>query len=390
MPLTPENLPGILREHYRSCDLDIPNLPRREIAWEPWDRHHGFESMTDLRAAMIDATPTSAYYSTAKWLNPKGNAGTGNPNESWKRKSWTGTDLTFDLDYDHMAGVEDLSYKQQIEAIASQTSRLIDILENQYNITEYQIAFSGRRGFHVKVTDEDYSLLDKMDRRAICNQIMGEFIDRRTVLKTLQLNTKVGELSCTLGEASLYSWSGLTRLAVSTLTTQFLESSSQHLIQYIKDNWPKKLTTKELNILAGRFSNPVFLRRLEKTGDLRAFLGDYATKTRLENVYTMFLNEAIKIYGVSIDISVTPDTRRLIRMPGSINTKHGYECRTISKEEVEDIDLLFFLSEQTFGSEEVEIEIPKPMTVHGYQTIHLEKGIHTLRKCDAVLALCQM
>ena len=88
-----------------------------------------------------------------------------------------------------------------------------------------------------------------------------------------------------------------------------------------------------------RFSNPTFRSRLARTGDLRAFFGEkLATKTRLENMYKMLHNFAVSMYGVEIDESVTAEVNKIIRMPGSINTKHGYECREVEREELKDID----------------------------------------------------
>ena len=48
-------------------------------------------------------------------------------------------------------------------------------------------------------------------------------------------------------------------------------------------------------------------------------------------------------------------------MKGSINTKQGYECRAVEKDELTDMDYLFYNCRQTFGEKPVEIQVPKHM-----------------------------
>ena len=96
------------------------------------------------------------------------------------------------------------------------------------------------------------------------------------------------------------------------------------------------------------------------------------------------------MYSVEIDTSVTAELNKIIRMKGSINTKQGYECRAVEKDELTDMDYLFYNCRQTFGEKPVEIQVPKHMVVHGERTFPLTAGIHTLPMHEAVLALCQM
>ena len=390
MILTSENLPEILRSHYHTCELDIPNLTRRAIAFNTWDRNNAFSSIEELRKELINKNPASAYYSTARYLDPSAYAGAGNSAQTWADKDRKATDLTFDLDFDHIEGHDDLTYAQQIKEIARHTDRLIDILEKQYGITKYKIYFSGRRGFHVRVYDEDYITLNKNDRKAIMNQVMGNYLDRRSTLAFMQTNPRAGEVGFRLMQPSMNNWGGLIRIVCDRL----MESINNGTITphvFIQDHWPKKLTTKEINILNERFSKPTFRNRLIKTGDLKAFLGEkYGTKARLENIYKMLENLARKKYSVEIDTSVTAELNKIIRMPGSINTKHGYECREVEREELRDINYLFHNCAQTFGNKPTQIQISKPMTVHGERTFKLEAGVHTLPMHEAVLALCQI
>jgi len=384
--LSVADLTGILRNHYENCDLVVEKLPRRSVAFSTWDRHNAYESIEALRKDLTESIPDSVFYSTARYLNPSANAGAGKASETWKQKDRKSTDLTFDLDFDHVEGHNDMTYVEQIDTIAKHTLRLINILEQQYGVKEYQVTFSGRRGFHVRVTDEAYTLLTKSQRKQIMNDLLGERLEKKATLAAYETNSFKSDAAFKLKDPSLRDWGGKIRLACDYYMNNF-DTFTQALLE---KHWPKKLTPKELQNLMSRLSNPSFRQRLVRTGDLRAFLGEkLATKTRLENMYSMLLSMAKEEYAVEIDTSVTAEVNKIIRMPGSINTKHGYECRVVEIDELMDMDYLFHNSAQTFGNKQVQVQIDKPMTVQGYRTFSLDKGIHTLPMHEAVLALCQ-
>ena len=386
MVLRVADLSGILRKHYEECDLVVEKLPRRSVAFNTWDRHNSYNTIEKLREDLVENAPDSVFYSTARYLEPSANAGAGKASETWKQKDRKSTDLTFDLDFDHVEGHSDMTYVQQIETIAKHTLRLIDILVKQYGVQNYQVTFSGRRGFHVRVTDEAYTMLSKSQRKEIMRDLLGEGLEKKATLASYETNSFKSDAAFKLKEPSLRDWGGKIRLVCDDLMNNF-DTYTQDIQE---KHWPKKITPKEFQALMSRFSNATFRQRLVRTGDLRAFLGEkLATKTRLENMYAMLLSLAKEKYAVEIDPAVTAEVNKIIRMPGSINSKHGYECRVVEEEELMDMDYLFFNSAQTFGNKQVQVQIDKPITVQGYRTFSLDTGIHTLPMHEAVLALCQ-
>ena len=108
MALTKADLPMILRNHYKECDLSVPDISRRSVAFSTWDRHNAYQSIEDLREDIVEMYQIQCFTPTARYLNPSANAGAGNASETWKRKDRKSTDLTFDLDFDHVEGHDNL------------------------------------------------------------------------------------------------------------------------------------------------------------------------------------------------------------------------------------------------------------------------------------------
>jgi DNA primase catalytic subunit len=226
--------------------------------------------------------------------------------------------------------------------------------------------------------------------------IMGEKLNVMRLLKNVQFNPMKGEVSCNMYDSSYPGWGGRLRKASHHLITSVLEDEIK-ISDIIDKHYKTKITNKDRSTIIKAFPTltaeqrfiPKPVARFMTTGDVRALLGGKATKTLTVNFLKMMLSYAKELYGVEVDTSVTGDVRRLLRMPGGINIKQGYPCMEISKDALEDVDLLFFLCESVLGHEEVEIKIDKPIKVQGYEDFTLDAGIHKLPMCKAMLALCQ-
>jgi DNA primase catalytic subunit len=285
-----------------------------------------------------------------------------------------------------------MSYKDQIEEMADHTLRLVNTLESEFGAKEIVITFSGRRGFHVRVLDEAYRLLDSKVRRSIMHYLMGEKINIREIMRGMDFNSFKGEVKCSMHPWSHGGWAGKLRIATNSIMRELdtVSDPTQCAVNFINKYHTKKITTKQTNELVNRMISPMARQQITKNGDVRAFLGQKATKTFMLNTLDMFFNHAKKVYAIELDTSVTGDVRRLLRMPGGINLKQGYACMVIDKEHLEDMDLLFFSAEMTFGHEEVQVKVNKPVSINGYRDFKLQPGVHTLPMCEAMLVLCQV
>lgn len=61
------------------------------------------------------------------------------------------------------------------------------------------------------------------------------------------------------------------------------------------------------------------------------FFREDSAKAKRKEILTNVLAE-----GISVDPRITPDTRRIIRVPGTINSKTGYLCTVLTKEQLEE------------------------------------------------------
>ncbi len=391
MILSKSDLPRLLKEHYANVEFHVDEIQRREIGSSTYDRHHSFNTIEDLRAFLIEKGAEAPMCSTALWVTPDAYAGKGNASVTWAKKNWQGADLSFDLDCDHIEGHETMSYKQQITEMSKHALRLVNLLEDEFGAQKIVITFSGRRGFHIRVLDEAYRLLNSKTRRSIMNYIMGERISLSEIMRMMSFNGFKSEVNCIMHPEDYGGWSGKLRKASNRVMHELsvAKDPTIYASEFIDKYYTKKISDKLRNQLINRMISPKVREQILRNGDIRAFLGDKATKTFMINTTEMFFNYAKELYGVEVDTSVTGDVRRILRMPGGINMKQGYPCMVIGKEHLEDIDLLFFTAEMTFGHEEVQVKVNHPIKIQGYRDFELDAGVHTLPKCEAMLVLCQ-
>ena len=62
MALTKADPPMILRNHYKECDLSVPENFTRSVAFSTWDRHNAYQSIEDLREDIVENVPNTMFY----------------------------------------------------------------------------------------------------------------------------------------------------------------------------------------------------------------------------------------------------------------------------------------------------------------------------------------
>ncbi|MEM2191146.1 MAG: DNA primase catalytic subunit PriS [Archaeoglobaceae archaeon] len=167
-------------EYYRKANIKMPRqFEKREFAFVPFEafpdfimhRHLSFSSLQDFRNYVISSVPAHVYYSSAYYENPE--------KERMEEKGWLGADLVFDIDADHLP-LKTNSIEKALEVAKGEVKKLLKILKLDFGIKEVETYFSGGRGYHVHVCDEDFLKLDSSERREIIDYLT---LNNPTVLR---------------------------------------------------------------------------------------------------------------------------------------------------------------------------------------------------------------
>lgn len=321
-------------EYYKrdSSHLQAPsNIESREFGFLISNRtimirHKKFKTRNDLRSFFLEAIPSDAYYSSAYYENPEAEMG---------EKGWVGADLIFDIDADHIltpcgkvhdiwaccscgfAGrgrspqkcpvcseakfdVETWMCEECLESAKKETFKLLDMLMKDFGFqkSEIKLFFSGNRGYHVHIENEQVHPLDSTIRKEIVDYVIG------------------------LGfQESLH---------------RIIEGDKLILEENSGDaGWKPRITKGTID----------FLTKATKADGSMMELGKNAVdhivnnrKTLLDNIesyrwlkikgvgvknWRKIIQKVADIQSAKVDTVVTTDVHRLIRLPGSLHGKTG-------------------------------------------------------------------
>ena len=165
----------LFKAYYISNRLEIPDLEKREIAIEPlagggMRRHLAAQDEKALRELLAKTVPRHLYYSTALYEKPS--------EPDMDAKVWLGADLVFDIDADHLPGCEENSpLVECLGTAAAEAARLIDALREELGIMSIKLFFSGRRGFHIHVEEDEARSLGPRERRMLVELLIAAGLD---------------------------------------------------------------------------------------------------------------------------------------------------------------------------------------------------------------------
>jgi DNA primase small subunit len=166
------------RNFYRNyAEFDVDAVERREFAFQPLGggmvRHKAFKTLEELRRFVTEKAPRHIYHSAAYYERPG--------EEDMERKGWLGADLIFDIDGDHLdtesCRESKLVSLRCLEDAKEEANKLIDVLERELGLKPRRVVFSGNRGFHVHVSDEEALALGAKERRELVNYLKAAGFD---------------------------------------------------------------------------------------------------------------------------------------------------------------------------------------------------------------------
>src|SRR5512136_280153 len=318
-PATTEFLRQRFTEYYRRERIMAPpSVGEREFGFILFDpdspevrmrRHMGFGTAGELGEYLRSMVPAHAFYSSAYYTAP--GAGT------MAEKGWTGADLIFDLDADHlMRG----PYRAMLDRVKLETQKLLAMLTGELGFSEriIHLVFSGGRGYHVHIRDIGVRGWGSQERRELIDYVCGIGIDPGALLSGVRGGTP-----------------GWSERYISTISEYLLwlkglgrEKGVEHLMEFPG---------------IGRERAPRFFDAIDT---YLAGLGRGDSGPLAENQVFPAISaggkfqELLRGRAALADEPVTTDTRRLIRMPTSLHGGSGFRVTPLALGDFDSFDPL--------------------------------------------------
>jgi DNA primase small subunit len=374
---TREYLHGRFGDYYRRADIDAPPGPEQRewghIPFTPGEgttmvRHQSLLDLGNLSAFFAEEAPRHAYFSAARYDDPGGS--------TMSDKGWREADLVFDLDADHLPGIDPAAatYAEMLAQCKDALLRLLDFLENDFAFEKTQIVFSGGRGYHVHVRDESVRDLDSGARREIVDYVRANDLDVDGLIETRARGATTSRMLRTAG-----GWGA----RVHERLLGFVEELGS------MDEAEAKARLMELdgigegraNTVLGAFdANPEAIRQ----GNVEA--GGPGVRTLVEAL----ARETVEAENAPIDEPVTTDVRRLIRLPGTLHGGTGLRVTRIARDDLDAFDPLRDAVAERFTGQDIAVDVKEEQEVElaGERT-KVSPGQSTVRECVGVLLMAR-
>lgn len=370
-------LKNCFRNHYLKHPVVSPyRFTRREWGFFPFGgkmmfRHISFMRKEELDSFFRETIPMHAYYSVAYYGDP------GMQPMGEKVKTWMGADLIFDLDADHLPDAESMTYSEQLSKVKDEVSDLMfDFILGDLGFKDENthLHFSGGRGYHIHVRDPDVLQLDSRDRRQIVDYITGRNLDFDVLFpeKVKDYNPKYRSYKMTrnfrnreYGGWTKRIYIGKDKLINKLKSISDKKDKIQALMEYSQ--------SKKLNIKKGKCEtiiNDLFYDGDGKTYQ-RMVEKDIFTNTAKPRVDKEFLQLAASFSSIDLkgetDEPVTTDIKRLIRCPGSLHGKTGFNVMEIDKHRIDEFDPLD--DAVILPADEVDVKILEQENVENFKIV---------------------
>jgi DNA primase small subunit len=367
-------LEGRFGDYYRRSGVALPPAAdRREWGHIPWSagsttmvRHQSLLDLGDLSDFLHRTAPRHVYFSSARFADP----GAGRMEE----KGWQSADLVFDLDADHLPGVdpEETSYAAMLAACKDELLNLLSFLDDDFDFEETQVVFSGGRGYHVHVRDPEIRGLDSEARREIVDYVRAIDLDREGLIGT---ESKQGTTRRVLRKRG--GWGGRVhaRLVELAETLRGMEEADALARLRELDGIGEGRAETILGQLTHNFD-------AIRAGNVEA--GGPGTRILVDAL----AEETIASETAPIDEPVTTDVKRLIRLPGSLHGGSGLVVTPLDRSEIDDFRPLTDAVPDRFRGREIRVSVTDPgaVTFDG-DTFTIEEGEQSLEECLGVFLM---
>ncbi len=355
-------LRGRFRDYYRRCQPretvapDAPILPpqatSREWAYIPFTsgsrsvmiRHQTLVEGDSLGEFLTREQPRHVYHSTAYYDEPGADV--------MGAKGWRGADLVFDLDADHLPGVDpDVdSYAAMLTACKQETLDLLGMLEHEFAFEDISIVFSGNRGYHVHIRDSGVDALTREARRELVEYIRGEGLVFDAFVSTETIHGR-GGLAERRRLHTAGGWGQRVHQELLEYLTPLRDKPSDEVIERLGsfDGIGATRAASVARVVENRW-DAVEAGEIDLHPDFVRFV-------------RIFAEHKVAGSGPAIDEPVTTDIHRLIRLPGSLHGASGLVVQPVERGELETFDPLDDALAPTFTTAEITIDVREPTAV---------------------------
>ncbi|MDI9609132.1 MAG: DNA primase small subunit PriS [Candidatus Verstraetearchaeota archaeon] len=333
-------------------DLKVPDMPQREFAFlqfggEVMIRHMKFLDTPSLKRYIVENTPAHIYHSSAYYKTPEAT--------DMNEKGWLGADLVFDVDSDHIrteckerhdkwrcmaCGKEGAGFPPEscpncgmkkidtrtwicedcLEAAKKEVTKIIDeYLVPDFGVSDsdFEVFFSGHRGYHIHVRSQTFRTLSGDGRREIADYVRGIGLDIRLHgFREAKNEILVGP------DMKDGGWRGRVARAVYEFVNR---ASLEDLKLVVAPTVAKSLFENKEKFLKSISSDPPYW------GGLKGYTLESLEKIAIASIKNLICN---------IDERVTIDSKRLIRCPNSLHGKSGLRTLRVDYSGIDNFDPL--------------------------------------------------
>lgn len=334
-------------------------------------RHQSLLELGELGEFLQDERPRHVYFSAGRYRQP--GAGT------MAEKDWQGSDLIFDLDADHLPGVDPNgdSYRDMLDTCKDALIRLLSVLREDFGFDDLTVVFSGGRGYHVHVRDPGVRSLSRDARQEIVEYVRGSELDFDALISTetiAGLGRSTPTEKRTLDPAG--GWSRRVHRRLQSFLKDLLSDAEEDAIDRLREfeGIGEKKAASALRAARENFA------QIEQ--------GNIDVHPAVYSVAKQYFEHVRATESVAIDEPVTTDIHRLIRLPGSL---HGGTALMVTPIELETLDAFDPLTDavpDTFTGHEIRIQADGgPPVELGGETFTVPDGVITLPEYVAMFLM---
>ncbi|MFB6250730.1 MAG: DNA primase small subunit PriS [Halobellus sp.] len=367
-------LEGRFGDYYRRSDISLPPAAdRREWGHIPWSagsttmiRHQSLLDVGDLSDFLHRTAPRHVYFSSARFTDPGAS--------SMDEKGWQSADLVFDLDADHLPGVdpEETSYAEMLAACKAELLNLLAFVDEDFGFTDVAVVFSGGRGYHVHVRDPDVRGLDSEARREIVDHVRAIDLNREGLIETVSNRGTTRRILRRRG-----GWGARVHRRLVDLAERLREMDEDDALARLQQL--DGIGAGRAKTILGQVKH-----NFDAIRDGNVEAGGPGTRILVDALTT----EAIEAETAPIDEPVTTDTKRLIRLPRSLHGGSGLVVTPLDRSEIEAFDPLQDAVPERFRGRDILVNVtdPGPVTFDG-DTFSIPEGEYSVEECLGIFLM---